>query len=56
MCGDSGFPGEEDEDTEAPATMGGILESCRLEELEERFITNDEDKDSDKTALDSRIR
>lgn len=36
VCGDIAFPGEEEIDVEAPATMGGTLGSWRLEELEDR--------------------
>ena len=56
VCGESGFPGEEDDDTEVPVTIGGMLDSCRLEELEDRFKTKEEDRDSDNTAFDSRMR
>jgi len=30
-----GLPGEDEVDMEVPATMGGTLDSCRLEELDD---------------------
>ena len=56
MCGDIGLPGDEDVEAEVAATIGGTLDNWRLEELDERWSINDEDMDSDSTALESRIR
>ena len=36
VCGDIGLPGEDDVETEVAATIGGTLDSCRLDELDER--------------------
>jgi hypothetical protein len=36
VCGDIGFPGEDDVDMDVPATIGGTLDNCRLDELDER--------------------
>lgn len=36
MWGDIGLPGDEDVEIEVPATMGGTLDNCRLDELDER--------------------
>jgi hypothetical protein len=55
VCGEIGFPGEEDADIEVAATIGGTLESCLLDELDERCNNRDEDMDSVKALLDSRI-
>ena len=55
MCGDTGFPGEDDIDIEVPATIGGTLESCRLEELDERFKSMEDDIDSVSALCDSRM-
>jgi len=55
VCGEIGFPGDEDADIELAATIGGTLDSCRLEELDERCSMVDEDIDSVKVLLDSRI-
>lgn len=46
VCGDTGFPGEDDADIEVAATIGGTLDSCLLEELDERCNIVDEDIDS----------
>ena len=54
--GDMRSPGDEDVDSEVPATIGGTLDNCRLEELEERWPSIDEDMESDKTACESRRR
>ena len=35
-CGEIGFPGDDEVDIEVPATIGGTLDNCRLEELDER--------------------
>jgi hypothetical protein len=36
VCGDIGFPGDDDVDTDVPAIIGGMLESWRLEDVDER--------------------
>ena len=55
VCGDMGFPGDEDVEREVAATMGGTLASCLLEELDDRCISCEDEIDSDKAALESRI-
>lgn len=55
VCGDTGFPGEDDTDMEVAATIGGTLDSCLLEELDERCNIVDDDIDSVKALCDSRI-
>ncbi len=56
VWGEIGFPGDEEVEIEVPATIGGTLESCRLEELEERCKRSDDDMESDKAALESLMR
>ena len=46
VCGEMGLPGEEEVETEAPARAGGTPESWRLEELDERWRTVEEDMES----------
>jgi hypothetical protein len=53
VWGEMGLPGDEDVEAEVAATIGGTLESCLLEELEERC--NDMDIESDRAAFESRI-
>jgi hypothetical protein len=55
VCGEIGFPGEDDTDIELAATIGGTLDSCRLDELEDRCKSVDDDIDSVRALLDSRI-
>jgi hypothetical protein len=56
VCGDIGFPGEDDVDMDVPATIGGTLDNCRLDELDERWSINDDDMESERAALESLIR
>jgi hypothetical protein len=49
------LPGEEDTDIEVAATIGGTLESCLLEELDDRCNIVEEDMDSVRALFDSRI-
>lgn len=49
-----GFPGEEAVETDVPATMGGTLESCLLEDIE-RCPCIDWVIESERAALESRI-
>lgn len=56
MWGEIGFPGDEAVEMEVPAAIGGIPESCLLDELDERCICTDEDIESDSAAFESRIR
>ena len=56
VCGEMGLPGEEDVEIEVPATIGGTLESCLLEELDDRCSIKDEDIDSDSAAFESLMR
>lgn len=56
VCGERGLPGDEDVEADVAATMGGTLESWREDELDERWSIRDEDRESDKAALESRIR
>jgi hypothetical protein len=53
VWGDTGFPGDEDVDAEVAATIGGTLDNCRLDELEERWYETD--MESDSAAFESRI-
>jgi hypothetical protein len=46
VCGETGFPGDEEVDMDVAATIGGMLDSCRLEEPEDRFNSKEEDSDS----------
>lgn len=55
VCGDIGFPGDDDADIEVAATMAGTLESCRLDELNDRCNSVDEDIDSVNAWFDSLI-
>lgn len=55
MCGEIGFPGEDEADIEVPATIGGMFASCLLEELEDRWFTRDEDIESVSTEFESLI-
>jgi len=49
-------PGDEEVEKDVPPpTMGGTLPSWRLEELEERCKSMDEEKESDSCAVDSLI-
>lgn len=41
---------------DVPATIGGTPESCLLEEFDERCKSKDEDIESERAALESRIR
>jgi hypothetical protein len=36
VCGETGLPGEDDVEMDVAATIGGTLDKCRLEELDER--------------------
>ena len=59
VCGVRGeirSPGEVELDKDVAATMGGTLDSWRLEELDERWSMSDEDIESDSAALESRSR
>jgi hypothetical protein len=55
VCGETGLPGDEDADIEVAATIGGTLDNCRLDELDDRCIIVDEDIDSVRRLFDSRI-
>ncbi len=55
MCGETGFPGDDEVDMDVAATIGGTLDRCLLEELEERCRSIDEDIDSVSALLESRI-
>ena len=55
VCGEMGLPGEEAVETEVPCTMGGTLESCLLEELEERCRSIEEFNESDSWVFESRM-
>lgn len=56
VCGVRGdilSPGDDEVDRDVPATIGGTLDNCRLEELEDRWPTMDDDIESDRTAFES---
>lgn len=55
VCGEIGFPGDDDVEIDVAATMGGTLDSCRLDEDDERCRSIDEVKDSVRMLCDSRI-
>jgi len=55
VCGETGFPGDEDVEMDVAATIGGTLDNCRLEEIEDRCRSIEDDKDSVSTLCDSRI-
>jgi hypothetical protein len=55
VCGEIGLPGDDDVDMDVAATIGGTLDSCRLDELDDRCRKFDEDIDSVSALLDSRI-
>jgi hypothetical protein len=55
VCGEIGFPGDDDVDRDVAATMGGTLDNCRLEEDEDRCRRIDEVNDSVRMLCDSRI-
>ena len=55
VCGDIGFPGEEETDIELAATIGGTLDNWRLEEEDDRCRSVDDDIDSVKALLESRM-
>jgi hypothetical protein len=50
-----GFPGDEAVDMDVPATIGGILDNCRLDDADERCISREDDMESDRAAFESRI-
>lgn len=56
VLGDIRSPGEDEFDIDVPDTMGGTLESCRLDELEDRCSISDDDMESVRAMLESRIR
>jgi hypothetical protein len=59
VCGVRGemrSPGDDEIEVEVPATMGGTLESCLLDELEERWSNMEDDMESDRAALESLMR
>ena len=41
---------------EVPATIGGTLDSCLLDDADERCIRSEDDMESDSAALESLIR
>jgi hypothetical protein len=49
------LPGDDEVETEVPWTIGGTLESCLLDELEERCNSSDEDSESESWVFDSRM-
>ena len=56
MWGDIGFPGEDDVDTEVPWIIGGTLDNCLLDELDDLCKIKDDDIESDSTVFESLIR
>ena len=50
-----GFPGDEEVDIEVPGTIGGTLDNWRLDEVEDRWRSNDDDMESESAALESLI-
>lgn len=56
VCGDMGFPGDDAVETEVPATMGGTLESWRLEDEDDLCNIMDDETESDNVLYGSRMR
>jgi hypothetical protein len=56
VCGEIGFPGDEDVETEVPGIIGGTAESWREDELDDLCRSNEDERESDRAAFDSRIR
>lgn len=50
VWGEIGFPGDDAVDTEVPAIIAGTLDSCRLEEDEDRCSIVDEETESESCA------
>jgi hypothetical protein len=48
VCGEMGFPGDDAVEKEVPATIGGTLESWRLDEEDDRCSIMDEETESDR--------
>lgn len=55
VCGEMGFPGDDEVDIEVPVTIGGTPDNWRLEEAEDFCIIKEDDRESDSAALESRI-
>jgi hypothetical protein len=55
VWGEIGFPGDDDADIEVAATIGGTLDKCRLEELDDRCRMFEDDIDSVNALFDSLI-
>lgn len=55
VCGDTGFPGEVEVDSDIVPPMPVRFASCRLETVEERLSCMEEVMDSVNAALDSLI-
>ena len=51
-----GFPGDDAVEMEVPAIIGGTLVNCRLDELDERCRSMDDETESDNAAWESRMR
>jgi hypothetical protein len=56
VCGEIGFPGEEAVEKEVPAIMAGTLDSCRLDEDDERWSIVDAETDSASPVWESLMR
>ena len=55
VWGEMGFPGEEDAEVDVPGTMGGTLDNWRLDEVDERCRSRDDDIESESAAFESLI-
>lgn len=53
MWGEIGLPGDEAVDTDVPAIMAGTLESCRLDDDDDRCNMVDEETESESCAWES---
>ena len=53
VWGESGLPGDEAVDTDVPAIMAGTLESCRLDDDDDRCNMVDEETESESAAWES---
>lgn len=56
VCGEIGLPGDDEPDKDAPPISPGIFDSCRLEDDDDRCSMTEEDMESDKCVLESRMR
>jgi hypothetical protein len=60
VCGvwgeEIGLPGEDEVEREVPWTMGGTPDNCRLDDVEDRCSSSEEDRESERAELESLMR